>query len=154
MGFQGLTEYPALVRTLYQAWAVDSYSIVGMATVLGLGSTATRLAVVLVGCGLLTGCWRYSRRGDDTRAFTCAVAAALAFTPIAWVHYLWFLLVPLGIARPRFSAVWLLPLLTWLVPRSGHGEGLQPFVPALVCALLIAFVLAPQRERVDVVVAT
>ena len=119
IGFQGLTEYPALVRTLYQAWAEDSYSIVGMASVLGLGSTPIRVVVVLVGCGLLTGCWRYARRGDDSRAFTCAVAAALAFTPIAWVHYLWFLLVPLGIARPRFSAVWLLPLLTWLVPRTG-----------------------------------
>jgi hypothetical protein len=50
------------------------------------------------------------------------------------------LLVPLAIARPRFSAVWLLPLLLWLTPLNGNGELVQPLLPALVAATV--FVLA------------
>ena len=39
-----------------------------------------------------------------------------------------------AIARPRFSAVWLLPLLLWLTPLNGNGEAIQPLLPSLVAA--------------------
>ena len=58
-----------------------------------------------------------------------------------WLHYLVLLLVPLAIARPRFSAIWLVPLLLWLTPLNGNGESIQPFLPALVVAAVIAVVL-------------
>ena len=82
------------------------------------------------------------RRGEDLRSFTLALAASLALTPIVWLHYLVLLLVPLAIARPRFSAIWLVPLLLWLTPLNGNGESIQPFLPALVVAAVIAVVLA------------
>jgi alpha-1,2-mannosyltransferase len=152
--FQGLTDYPELVSRLDDYWAHDSYSLVGVASQLGLGRGAAAVIMVAVGGALLAMSWLHGRRGDDRRAFTCAIAAALALTPIAWVHYVWLLLVPLGLAQPRFSAIWLLPLLTWLVPRTGNGDGLEPFVPALVAALLVSFMLAPRRERLEAVEAT
>ena len=64
---------------------------------------AGRALTLLVGGALLVGCVVYSRRADDERAFTCAVAATLALSPIVWLHYLVVLLVPVAIARPRFS---------------------------------------------------
>jgi hypothetical protein len=72
----------------------------------------------------------------------------LAFSPIVWLHYLVLLLVPLAIARPRFSAVWLLPLLLWLTPLNGNGELIQPLLPALVAAAVIVLCLVqPETQR-------
>ena len=68
----------------------------------------------------------------------CAVAATLALSPIVWLHYLVLLLVPLAIARPRFSIVWLLPVLLWSSPRPGYAEGVQTFLPALVAVIIVA----------------
>ena len=47
-----------------------------------------------------------------------------------WLHYLVVLLVPMAIARPRFSLLWLLPVLLWVSPRPGYAEGVQTFLPA------------------------
>jgi hypothetical protein len=135
-------------------WAADSCSLVGVASQLGLARGAAAVMMVAVGGALLAMGWLYGRRCDDRRAFTCAIAAALALTPIAWVHYVWLLLVPLGLAQPRFSAIWLLPLVTWLVPRSGNGDGLEPFVPASVAALLVSFMLGPRSEDLEALEAT
>ena len=71
----------------------------------------------------------FARRGDDVRSFTCAVAATLALTPIVWLHYLVVLLVPLAIARPRFSVIWLLPVLLWVSPKPGYAEGFADVPP-------------------------
>ena len=60
-----------------------------------------------------------------------------------WLHYLVALLVPLAILRPRFSAIWLLPVLLWVSPKPGYAEGVQTFGPAIVAAILVAAILAP-----------
>ena len=87
----------------------------------------------------------FARRGDEVRAFTCAVAATLALSPIVWLHYLVVLLVPLAIARPRFSAIWLLPILLWVSPKPGYAEGFQTFVPAVAVVILLGVLLARPR---------
>ena len=69
----------------------------------------------------------FARRDDDARSFTCAVAATLALSPIVWLHYLVVLLVPMAILRPRFSVLWLLPVLLWVSPRPGYAEGVPTF---------------------------
>lgn len=149
LGFDGLERYPAMLRRLADLEAAESYSLVGAAGALGLGDGSARLVAVLVGVALLAGCVVFARRGDDFRSFTLALAAALAFTPIVWLHYLVLLLVPLAIARPRFSAVWLLPLLLWLTPLNGNGEAIQPLLPALVAASVIVFaLLESEREAI------
>ena len=87
-----------------------------------------------------------ARRDDDQRSFTCAVAATLTLSPIVWLHYLVVLVVPTAIARPRFSPLWLLPVLLWVSPRPGYAEGVQTFMPAVAAVILVAVLLARPRQ--------
>src|SRR5262249_5046609 len=57
----------------------------------------------------------------DVAVLTLAIAAALAASPIVWVHYFLLLLVPLALTQPRLSALWLVPLL-----YSPLGEAAWP----------------------------
>ena len=147
IGFDGLTGYPDLLRRLSEIQAENSYSFVGMAVTLGLGEVVGQALTVLVGGALLVWCVVLARSGDDFRSFTCAVAASLALSPIVWLHYLVVLLVPLAIARPRFTALWLLPVVLWASPRPGYAEGFQTFAPALVAAALLVVLLGRPRPR-------
>jgi hypothetical protein len=142
IGFDGLDGYLDLLRRLSDIQSENSYSIVGMASTLGLSSAVGQGLTVVLGGALLVACVVLARRGDDLRSFTCAVAATLALSPIVWLHYLVLLLVPLAISRPRFSIVWLLPILLWSSPRPGYAEGFQTFLPALAAVILVAVLLA------------
>jgi hypothetical protein len=151
LSFDGLERYPEMLRRLAELEAEESYSLVGAFAGLGLEGTAARVLAIAVALGLLALCVLHARRGDDARSFAMALAAGLAFSPIVWLHYFVLLLVPLGIFRPRFSAVWLLPLLLWLTPLNGNGEVIQPLLPTLVAAAIFALALVgtdtPARER-------
>lgn len=141
IGFDGLTRYPDLLARLDEIQSANSYSFVGMAATLGLGEPVGRGLALAVGLALLAACVVLARRGDDLRSFTCAVAATLALSPIVWLHYLVLLLVPVAVARPRFSPLWLLPILLWVSPKPGYAEGVQTFAPAIVAAVLCFFLL-------------
>lgn len=147
IGFDGLRGYPDLLQRLSEIQAERSYSFAGMASTLGLGSAVADVAMVLVGGGLLVWCVVLGRRGDDVRSFTCAVAATLALSPIVWLHYLVALLVPLAIARPRFTWIWLLPVVLWISPRPGYAEGYETFGPAVIATILLAYLLVPRPAR-------
>ena len=148
IGFAGLSEYPDLLRRLSDLQAERSYSIVGMTAELGFPAAAGQSLALIAGVGLLVGCVLFARRTDDERAFTCAVAATLAVSPIVWLHYLVLLLVPMAILRPRFSVLWLLPVLLWVSPRPGYAEGIQTFGPAIAAAVVIGVLLARPRVHV------
>ena len=147
IGFDGLTGYPDLLQRLSEIQSERSYSIVGMAATAGLPDLAGRALTLLVGGALLVGCVLYARRADDERSFTCAVAATLALSPIVWLHYLVVLLVPVAIARPRFSALWLLPVLLWVSPRPGYAEGVATYAPGIAAAIVVVVLLARPRVR-------
>ena len=145
IGFAGFTSFP---DQLHEIDFNSSYSLVAMAAALGFDPVIGRLAMVVVGGALLVGAGHLGRQGEDARAFTCAIIATLALTPVVWLHYLTLLTVPLAISRPRFSAVWLLPILLWVCPRGWNGDGLQPYIPALLVALLFVILVAwPQDQR-------
>jgi alpha-1,2-mannosyltransferase len=147
IGFDGLTGYPDLLRRLSDIQSDRSYSLVGMASTAGLGSVAGNVLTFLVGGGLLVGCALYARRAEEERSFTCAIAATLALSPIVWLHYLVVLLVPMAIARPRFSLLWLLPVLLWVSPRPGYAEGFQTFVPGIAAAIIVCLLLVRPPAR-------
>jgi alpha-1,2-mannosyltransferase len=153
IGFDGLTGYPDLLQRLSELQSERSYSIVGMVSTLGLPDAVGRVATLLVGGTLLGACVVLARRRDEERSFTCAVAATLALSPIVWLHYLVLLLVPLAILRPRFSLIWLLPVVLWVSPRPGYAEGYETFMPALVAVILVAVLLARPRPRQGVAAA-
>ena len=50
------------------------------------------------------------RPNGEAVALVLALCAALAFSPIVWLHYFVLLLVPIALASPRFSLLWLLPI--------------------------------------------
>jgi alpha-1,2-mannosyltransferase len=141
IGFKGLGGYLDLLRRLSEIQSENSYSIVGIASTLGLSATVGNALTLLVGGALLAACVVLARRGDEFRAFTCAVAATLALSPIVWLHYLVLLLVPLAIARPRFSLIWLLPILLWTSPRPGYAGGVQTFLPAIAAVVILVVLL-------------
>jgi len=147
LGFDGLTGYPRLLDRLSEIQAGRSYSFVGMADVLGLPEAAGQALGLLAGGALLVACVVLARRGDEPRSFTCAVAATLALSPIVWLHYLVLLLVPMAILRPRFSALWLLPVVLWISPKPGYAEGVETFGPAVVALVLLGVLLARPRAR-------
>ncbi|HSL65452.1 MAG TPA: glycosyltransferase family 87 protein [Gaiellaceae bacterium] len=127
IGLDGLGDYPDLLRRLSELEADRSYSSVAVGRALGLGSTAAAIVAVALGVLCLVAVFRLARDRSmppderDRRSLTAAVAAALVLTPILWIHYLVLLLVPLALARPRFSPLWLVPALP-LVPRLAGWE--------------------------------
>jgi hypothetical protein len=147
LGFDGLLRYPAMLRRLAALEAEESYSLVGAFAGLGAGGPLARALALVVASAVLVLCVLYARRGDEARSFALALAAGLAFSPIVWLHYFVLLLVPLAIARPRFSAVWLLPLLLWLTPLNGNGQLIQPLLPMLVAAAMFGLVLFERQPR-------
>jgi hypothetical protein len=147
IGFDSFTSFPdQLARIPFET----SYSIPAMTVALG-GSDALGAALsAIVGGALLGAVVVLGRRGDEFRAFTCAIAASLALTPVVWQHYLVLLAVPLGIALPRFSPIWLAPVLLWVSPRAGNGEGFETFVPAAVTVTVFALILLTPRKTAGV----
>lgn len=142
LGFAGLAGYPDLLRRLSEIQSTNSYSLVGIASTLGLGEPVGQAITLLVGGALLVWCVVFARRDEELQSFTCAIAATLALSPIVWLHYVVVLVVPLAIARPRFTVLWLLPIVLVASPRPGYAEGFQTFLPAAVVLVMVATLLA------------
>jgi hypothetical protein len=112
--------YPHLLHMLSAFESGWSFSFVGFGRAAGLSlSGATGLAVV-VGGALLAGVLVLGLRGKEFASFRLAIAAAFALSPIVWPHYFVLLLVPLAIAQPRFSLLWL--VLAWLPPQTVYYD--------------------------------
>ena len=116
IGFAGLADYPQLLRVLADGEQGRGYSLVSAGLALGLGPGVARAVAVAVGAGLIALCWREGRRGFDERSLALALAAALALSPIVWLHYFVLLLVPIALARRTFGPIWLIPALFWITP--------------------------------------
>ena len=143
IGFAGLGDY---LELLSRVEGQQTYAVSSVAAELGVNREVARAVALAFGCGLLVLAVRWARRRDEERGYAAAVAATLAFTPVLWLHYFTLLIAPLGVLRPRFSALWLLPIVLWVSPRDENGHGLQPLVPALVISLLLVIVLLRPRR--------
>ena len=109
-----------------------------MSPQLGLPDAVGRALTLVVGGGLLVGLRAlHAPEGRGAVLHVRGRRDARA-EPIVWLHYLVVLLVPLAIARPRFSAIWLLPVLLWVSPKPGYAEGVQTFIPAVAAVILSA----------------
>ncbi len=155
IGFDGVTDYPALLRRLSDVEAANSYSAYAILVALGLASTLAHLVVVAAAAALLVLGWRAGRAGGDgdRRSLTIALAAGFVLTPILWLHYLVLLVVPIALARPRLSGLWFVPLAMTVFelldlyrgwPR-GDGWALAS-VAAVVTLVFAAAVRRPGRR--------
>lgn len=114
-GFAGIGDYPGILRRLAHEESTSSYSVVALGVRAHLPLTAARVVAVLVALALLAATAVVARdkgrepRERDIATLTLALAAALAASPIVWVHYFLLLLVPLALLRPRLSLLWFVP---------------------------------------------
>jgi hypothetical protein len=149
IGFADLTRYTEILSRFSEVQGEEnSYSILAAATSLGLAAPVGHV-LALASCGaLLAVCFVLARRDPDSeRAFVAAIGAALAVTPVAWLHAYALLVVPLALARPRFSVLWLLPILLWVCPRGGNGEPVQTLLPVVVAGVIVVSALVVPDPR-------
>jgi Glycosyltransferase family 87 len=111
IGFDGIADYPDLLRRLSDVEAENSYSAYAILVAIGVPSGLAHVVVTGAAATLLVLAWRAARGAHgDRRALTLALAAGFVLTPILWLHYLVLLVVPIALARPRLSVLWLVPL--------------------------------------------
>jgi hypothetical protein len=137
IGFDGLLDYPSLLRKLEDTVGGDSYTAYIVGLDLGLPSVVARGAWLAIGVAVLAWAVMVARRGDERTAFILAVAASLALTPIVWLHYFALLSVVVALAQPRLGLVWFVPLGMFLTPGSGHPTTFQTSWTLVVAVLTV-----------------
>jgi hypothetical protein len=129
IGFSDLVHYPTLLRRLSHDEATSSYSVVALGVRAHLPQTVATVISLLLAVALLAVAVRIGRdaarptRDRDIVTMTLALAAALAASPIVWVHYFLLLLVPLALSRPRLSPLWFVPLVYYPLGESEWPAG-------------------------------
>jgi glycosyl transferase family 87 len=115
LGFRDFAEYPHVLRLLVSNELPTSFSTRALAEMLGFAQAALALQLICV-----VAVFALARRQEgDRRAFSAAIFAALALSPLVWIHYYLLLIVPIAIASRRLRAIWLLPVLAfWPFPDN------------------------------------
>jgi hypothetical protein len=147
--FNALVTYPDRLRQLNEDTAGAGYTLDTLARDLGAGDTAARAVMAAVALALLVAVAVTARRGSEQRSFVLAVAAALACSPIVWLHYFALLLVPVAVVRPRLGAIWFVPLAMWgFGAGTGNGSTGAAVVVLVVVVATVALAVreAPARE--------
>jgi hypothetical protein len=146
IGFAGLRDYPHLLGRLTELVGGQSYSAYALGRALGLARTPAQLAAEGAAILALLVAARLLR--DDGRLLTAAVAAALVLTPILWPHYLVLLFVPIALARPRFSPLWLAPVLLWVDSSAwSHGSAIR--IAGALAVAAVVFGISFQARAVS-----
>ncbi len=155
IGFAGIGDYPGLLRRLANDESTSSYSVVALCVRAHLPLLAARIISVIVALALLAAAaWvardeRRTQRDRDVAALTLTLAAALAASPIVWVHYFLLLLVPLALIRPRLSLLWFVPFVFQPLGEAawpaGDGRNLGLALVATLIILGAAVVRADWR---------
>lgn len=145
IGFDGLREFPHLLHRLQGLEEREGYTVYALATDLGASPGVARVLGVALAVGLLAGVVVLGRRGDDRRAFILAVAAALACSPIVWLHYFALLLVVVAVGQPRLGPAWFVPLAMYGATGTHNGTTLQNAltIASAAVTVLLALRIAP-----------
>jgi hypothetical protein len=153
IGFAGLVDYPTVLQRLQDTVGDDSYTTYISGLDLGLPSTVSRALWLAVGLAVLASAVAVSLRGDERSGFILAITAALALTPIVWLHYFALLLVVVAVAQPALGLAWFLPLAMVITPGSGHPTPFQTAGTLAIAAVTIGVSLrssmrgAAEQER-------
>lgn len=145
IGFDGIGGYPDLLRRLQDLEEADGYTLYALAADLGAPDLVARALWALVALGTLAGVVALVRRGDERRAFALSIAAALACSPIVWLHYFALLLVVVAVMQPRLGPAWFVPLLMYGSTGTHNGTTLQTALTIAAAALTVLVALGPVR---------
>jgi hypothetical protein len=130
IGFDGLRQYPDLLDTVQDVYAVRSASVATVAARYGASVSLTVAISALVGLVVvLVAAWVVRRSDGDRRAFALIVTASILASPIVWPNYAALLLVPIAITWPRLAAPWLFGYVIWLAEAALP----KPVLDAEVC---------------------
>lgn len=146
IGFTGISDYPAVVRRLQRTVEGDAYTVRVVGMDAGLSDSVARVVWLVVGLMLLAAIIVVARRGDERSAFVLSIAAALALTPIVWLHYFSLLLVVVAVAQRALGITWFVPLAMVVTPGSGHPTPFESSATLVVAALTIALALGVARR--------
>ena len=138
VGFDGMAEYPDILRRLQGEVELGSYSTYVVLLDAGAASWVARAVWLALGLTIVALFLIVDRRGADRTAFVLAIAASLALTPIVWMHYFELLLVAVAVARPRFGLVWLVPVPMWLVSPASYNGTFETSATLVLVALTLA----------------
>jgi Glycosyltransferase family 87 len=122
IGFQGLADYPQMLRADARAFEARSHSLVAAAVHLG-ASSSVALVLAMIVCAVIVVAIVVMGRRSDVSIFTAAITLGLLSSPILWLHYLVLLFAGLAVSRRRLDWVWLLAgTAFWLSPtENAHG---------------------------------
>jgi uncharacterized membrane protein len=122
IGFQGLRDYPTLLRVVQDVYAVRSVSL---STVAGAMGASVPLAVAIAGAAGLVclglAAWLAPQPDGDRRAFAVVVAACILAAPIVWPNYAALLFVPIAVTWPRLAPAWFFGYAVWALSAVTHG---------------------------------
>ncbi len=149
-GVLGFAEIPHYARALHSFLAhaqTRSYSLTAFVLHLG-GTHELAYAIALVAVAALgTATVLLGRRGHDRQALTACIVASLLASPMVEAHYLVVLLVPLALACPEFSGIWLLPLVLWLTPADWPAQWQRAMSLSIVLVVTILILSRPTRTE-------
>ena len=149
IGFAGLVEYPELLHRLREAIELDCYTVYVTALDAGASPALARGVWLAVGLGCLAAVVVSGRRGNERASFVLAVAAALALSPIVWLHYFTLILVVVSIAQPRLGAAWFAPLTMYVATGHGNPTPFQTTATLLAAAVTVALSVAAVSKKDD-----
>ena len=149
VGFRGLLDYPGLVRRVSDRMDEHGYTLYALGVDVGVSPDVARAGWIAVAAALLGAMVVLGRRGDDRRAFVLAIAAAIAFSPIVWLHYLSLLLVVVAVVQPTFGWIWGLGVPLQLVVTTGvyNGSTTQTVAVLGVSAFVVGWSLRRREPR-------
>jgi Glycosyltransferase family 87 len=111
IGFDGLLEYPRLVNAVAHKTSTESYSIMSLATGLGISRGTGQLLEYAVGLVLLGGAAVLARRDDgDRRSLSVVLIATLCLTPLVHRHYFVLLFSMIALRDREITVPWLIPV--------------------------------------------
>ena len=144
--FAGLVDYPEILDRLQNAIELNCYTVYVLALDAGASTTTARAVWLAVGICLVAAVLALGRRGRDREAFVLTMAAALALSPIVWLHYFTLLIVVAAIAQPRLGPAWFPPLLLYAATGSGNPTPFQTALTLLAAAATIGLSLISLRR--------
>lgn len=147
IGFGGLGDYPQRLDRLTRLYGPNSYSTYALTRVLGVGPGHAAQATYVAGAIALV--LALGLVGDERRSLVALLGVSFLATPIFWPHYLVLLFVPVALASPRLTRVWVVPLLLWVNPTAwgnGHAWQIAGELGLAFLGLAVVLRLPPARQ--------
>ena len=137
VGFDGFREYAGIAGRVNRTFGDHGYTLLASFVQAGVPADLAFFGALVVASMLVWGVAVTGRRGMDRRAFTLALAASLAVTPIVWLeHYAW-LIVVVALAQPRLGPIWFVPLALWLTAGTHSPTEIERVATLAVAALTV-----------------